>query len=198
MSDDYETGYDGYDMGREVIVGGPHDYDELLGHAVGADPMAPRPYAPPPRQAPPPPLARYDEGYRRRGNYEPRGTRGPRIEREEPTRSRQFPIGLTRRNILPNETVEIEVKPQVHFRGERLAVAPSLARFFSLIDIKVGAGSQLAAIGEMGAECFSALSVGTSLELDTAEPGIVIVVIVRNMDTAAHDFQAVLYGTVLK
>ena len=194
MSDDYETGYEDYEMGREMIVGAG-DYDELLSHATGAEPMARRP-PPPQYNAQPPQLARYDEGYRRRSSPETR--RGPRLERDEPTRARQFPIGLTRRNILPNDTVEIEVKPQVHFRGERFAIAPSIARYFSLIDIKVGAGSQLAAIGEMGAECFSALSVGTSLELDTAEPGIVIVVIVRNTDAATHDFQAVLYGTVLK
>ncbi len=81
---------------------------------------------------------------------------------------------------------------------KRLAVAPSNARSFNIVDIKVGKDSQLAATGEMPAEAFSALAVGVRMELDTAQPGIVIVLIVRNTDTSTQDFNAVLYGTVFE
>ena len=125
---------------------------------------------------------------------------GPRVIHTEPSheKRRHFPIGFSQAQIAPGTVAEIEVKPQVLFRGERLAVAPSIARSFSIVDIKVGKDSQLAATGEMPAEAFSALAVGVRMELDTAQPGIVIVLIVRNTDTTAMDFLAVLYGTVFE
>jgi hypothetical protein len=125
---------------------------------------------------------------------------GPRVVHNEPTheKRRHFPIGFTQTGIAPGQVAEVEVKPQVLFRGERLAVAPSNARSFNIVDIKVGKDSQLAATGEMPAEAFSALAVGVRMELDTAQPGIVIVLIVRNTDTTNQDFNAVLYGTVFE
>ncbi|HEY2514174.1 MAG TPA: hypothetical protein VGI39_25080 [Polyangiaceae bacterium] len=125
---------------------------------------------------------------------------GPRVVHSESTheKRRHFPIGFTQTGITPGQVAEVEVKPQVLFRGERLAVAPSNARSFNIVDIKVGKDSQLAATGEMPAEAFSALAVGVRMELDTAQPGIVIVLIVRNTDTTNQDFNAVLYGTVFE
>ena len=121
-----------------------------------------------------------------------------RLVAEEPTHERQFPIGFARENIAPSDEEDIEVKPQVYFRGERLALPPTIARFFDILDIKVGKDSQLAATGSMPGESFSALSVGVRMELDTAKPGIVITLRVRNVDTVAHDFKAVMYGAVLE
>ncbi len=124
--------------------------------------------------------------------------RRKRLVAEEPTHERQFPIGFRFENIAPNDEEDIEVKPQVYFRGERLAIPPSIARFFDILDIKVGKDSQLAATGTMPGESFSAHAVGVRMELDTAKPGIVITIRVRNVDTAPHDFKAVLYGAVLE
>jgi hypothetical protein len=124
--------------------------------------------------------------------------RRKRLIAEEPTHERQFPIGFILENIQPNQEEDIEVKPQVYFRGERLALPPTIARFFDILDIKVGKDSQLAATGAMPGESFSALSVGVRMELDTAKPGIVITLRVRNVDTVAHDFKAVMYGAVLE
>jgi hypothetical protein len=130
----------------------------------------------------------------------PEPSHGPRVIHSEPSheKRRHFPIGFTQSQVQPGQVAEVEVKPQVLFRGERLAVAPSNARSFNIVDIKVGKDSQLAATGEMPAEAFSALAVGVRMELDTAQPGIVIVLIVRNTDTTAQDFNAVLYGTVFE
>ena len=50
----------------------------------------------------------------------------------------------------------------------------------------------------MPGESFSALAVGVRMELDTAKPGIVITIRVRNVDTVAHDFKAIMYGAVLE
>ncbi|MGH7285009.1 MAG: hypothetical protein ACRELY_26070 [Polyangiaceae bacterium] len=121
-----------------------------------------------------------------------------RIVSEEPTHERQFPIGFGFENIAAGDEEDIEVKPQVYFRGERLAIPPSIARYFDVLDIKVGKDSQLAATGTMPGESFSAHAVGVRMELDTAKPGIVITLRVRNVDTAPHDFKAVLYGAGLE
>jgi hypothetical protein len=113
-----------------------------------------------------------------------------------PLKIREFPVGFVQAQIPAGSNFEIEVKPQVRFQGHRLAVAASQARYFNIVDIKVGKDSQLAATGEMPAEAFSSLAVGTQMELDCAPPGIVITLIVHNTDTAAQDFGAVLYGEV--
>jgi hypothetical protein len=113
-----------------------------------------------------------------------------------PLKIRDFPVGFVQAAIPAGQLAEIEVKPQVRFQGHRLAVAASQARYFNIVDIKVGKDSQLAATGEMPAEAFSSLAVGTQMELDCAPPGIVITLIVHNTDTATQDFGAVLYGEV--
>ena len=51
-----------------------------------------------------------------------------RVVKEEPQNVRQFPIGFELANIAPGDEEDIEVKPQVLFRGERLAIAQSIAR----------------------------------------------------------------------
>lgn len=110
---------------------------------------------------------------------------------------RMFPIGFVMTGIAAGDTEEIEVKPQVRFQGRRLAVAQSIARYFDIMDIKVGKDSQLAATGALSGECLSGLAVDVRVELDPAPPGIVITLTVKNNDTAtAHDFRAVLYGLV--
>jgi len=121
-----------------------------------------------------------------------------RVVKEEPQNVRQFPIGFELANIAPGDEEDIEVKPQVLFRGERLAIAQSIARYFDVLDIKVGKDSQLAATGALTGEAFETRAVGVRMELDTAQPGIVITIRVRNTDTAPHDFKAVLYGAVLE
>jgi hypothetical protein len=212
-------------MSREMIVGGEHmvgatrhhDYDELM--EMGGEP-APAPMArphllpPPPQHAPPPqhPYPYPPQAYGPPPQHGPQAhhphhhphhedaatARRRRLVQEEPTHERQFPIGFIHENIAPNAEEDIEVKPQVYFRGERLALPPTIARFFDILDIKVGKDSQLAATGTMPGESFSALAVGVRMELDTAKPGIVITLRVRNVDVIAHDFKAVMYGAVLE
>jgi hypothetical protein len=126
------------------------------------------------------------------------GREGLRIEKKVPHDRRQFPIGFRLDDVAAGDERDIEVKPQVLFRGERLAIAQSIARYFDVLDIKVGKDSQLAATGALTGEAFETRAVGVRMELDTAEPGITIVLRVKNTDTAAHDFKAVLYGTVLE
>lgn len=201
-----------------MIVGADHDYEQLMTvagepppqHAIqrhyGPPPQAyapqqaqphygppqgyypPQPYSAPPPQhySPPPQHLQHHQAPQRH------------VVSEAPTRQRDFPIGFTRLSVPPGDPIEIEVKPQVLFKGKRLAVGHTNARAFVIIDIKVGKNSQLAATGEMGAEAFSALAVGTQMELDTAAPGITITLRLRNISGAAEHFFAVLYGAVME
>jgi hypothetical protein len=174
-------------VGRAEIVG-RGGYDELA-EFTGAE-AAP----------PPPPQPR---GFTRGVPFAyAADSDGPHLVEEHPKHSREFPIGFTTPDnapVPPGGSQDIEVKPQVIFRGERLAIPASIVANFRVADIKVGKDSQLAAVGEMPAECFSNLSVGVRMQLDTAEPGITITLRVRNIDQDnAHPFTSVLYGTVVE
>jgi hypothetical protein len=162
---------------RGPYVGADQDVAELMHYASGADVHA---VAPP-------------EAYMRNAG-------GPQVMEEHPTHPREFPIGFTSPTpVGAGLTGSIEVKPQVLFRGERLAVPNSIVLNFNISDVKVGKDSQLAAPGDMPAECFSNISVGVRMQLDTAEPGITITLFPRNTDTNnAHPFSSVLYGTVVE
>jgi hypothetical protein len=126
---------------------------------------------------------------------------GPVVQDEHPTHQREFPIGFSAVGvdaIPPGTQSEIDQKPQVLFRGERLAVPASIVGNFDFNDIKVGKDSQLAAAGIMPTECFSNLSVGVTMQLDTAEPGILVSLFVTNNAGQGQEFRSVLYGTVIE
>jgi len=127
---------------------------------------------------------------------------GPSVVEKHPKEPREFPIGFQTPSTTPvpaNTTVGIEQKPQVLFRGERLALPNSIVLNFDVNDIKVGKDSQLASPGNMPSECFSNLSVGVRMQLDTAEPGITLTLSMFNNDpNNPHAFKSVLYGTVVE
>ncbi len=203
--------------GRQMIVGAEPDYDKLM---VGGEPSPHphQPYGPPPHPYGPPPQAYYPppqhHGHHPQHHphahyappppphYAPAHAPGPpppprHIVSEPLTKSRDFPIGFSAFGIPPGPPIEIEVKPQVLFKGKRLAVANSICKDFVIVDIKVGTAAQLAATGEMSAEAFSALAVDTKMEFDTAAPGTTITIRVRNISAAPSNFLAVLYGAVM-
>jgi hypothetical protein len=130
--------------------------------------------------------------------YAPRAD-APHVIEEHPTHPREFPIGFAAASVPKNSTVGIETKPQVLFRGERLAIPQSIVVNFDVNDIKVGKDSQLAAPGNLPGECFSNLSIGVRMQLDTAEPGITITLSMFNNDANNdHPFKSCLYGTVIE
>ena len=91
---------------RGPYVGADQDVAELMHYASGADVHA---VAPP-------------EAYMRSAG-------GPQVMEEHPTHPREFPIGFTSATpVGAGLTGSIEVKPQVLFRGERLAVPNSVAQ----------------------------------------------------------------------
>lgn len=188
-------------MSRSEIVGRSHivghgrtsDYDELMGYATGLDPDAE-------------PMHGRGGGGRFHRRGQPiaymRSAYGPSVHEEHPTHPREFPIGFSTEVGSPipaAQTVGVQTLPQVLFRGERLAVPNSIVLNFQIADIKVGKDSQLAAPGNMPAECFSNISVGVRMQLDSAEPGITITLFLDNTDVNnAHPFASALFGTVIE
>jgi hypothetical protein len=178
---------------RATIVGGRvADYQELMDYSTGEDPGAPMMRGP------------GGHHFHRRGQPVAymRGAYGPAVHEEHPTHPREFPIGFSTESGSPvpaAQTLGVQTLPQVLFRGERLAVPNSIVLNFQLADIKVGKDSQLAAPGNMPAECFSNISVGVRMQLDTAEPGITITLFVANVDESnPHPFASCLFGTVIE
>src|SRR5579863_2371571 len=147
-----------------------------------------------PSSMPEPEVPIYDARHPHHHHRHPRGipvayqrADQPTVEEVHPTHPREFPIGFSSETlpdgVVPaSQTSGIEQKPQVLFRGERLAVPNSIVLNFDLEDIKVGKDSQLASPGSMPSECFSNLSVGVRMQLDSAEPGITITLFCTNND----------------
>jgi hypothetical protein len=183
-------GFHGHPGEHHGFHGHPGEHPHHRGHWPGHYPIH---GAPPPGYYPLPHPRGIPVAYER-------ALGGPHVREEHPTHPREFPIGFTSDPVPvpPAETINIEQKPQVLFRGERLAVPNSIVLNFDMADIKVGKDSQLASPGAMPTECFSNLSVGVRMQLDTAEPGITITLYVTNNADNAQRFMSVLYGTVLE
>ena len=108
------------------------------------------------------------------------------------------PIERTELFDLGEGIVDIATEPVQRGRVARVFFRAEDLDDLDLVDLKVGKDSQLAATGPLTGEAFETRAVGVRMELDTAQPGIVITLRVKNIDTAAHDFKAVLYGRVLE
>lgn len=128
------------------------------------------------------------------------GGDGMHVVHRDPGEARELPIGLIALAVAISGTATVQTKPQVLFRGERLMLeAVVTALNFDLQDVKIGKDSQLAATDfNIFGGAFSPTAVGSRMQLDTAEPGIIITMIAVNTDgAAAHPFKAALFGSVL-
>lgn len=116
----------------------------------------------------------------------------------EPTKSREFPLGFPETTIAAGATADVVTFPQIPFRGERLLVPSDIAGLFAIDDIKVGKNSQLVASGPLPARCFSEVSVGVGLHLDTAQVSQQITVRVRNISGQSATFRGMLIGRAVE
>lgn len=89
----------------------------------------------------------------------------------------------------------ITIAPQTLFRGRRLVVPSAIAASFTIDDIKVGNTSQGAAAGSVPAEAFLPTATGEdNLQMDTANPGKTVTLLVTNTSGGALQFRAVIFG----
>lgn len=107
-----------------------------------------------------------------------------------------LPLPVT--NILHTATETVSAQPQRDFRVERLIVPSFCARYFSITSFTVGQDNQFVAAGEVSAQAFSEVAVGSRLEGNTANIGNLIVLTVKNIDTTNdYDFYSSISGTTL-
>jgi len=90
-------------------------------------------------------------------------------------------------------------RPQVTMRIERIFVPSFIAPFFTIDNITVGKDSQNAVgINPVPAAMYSEVSVGSNLNLKTANLGHEVAISFTNVDAAAaHRFRAGMTGTVV-
>ena len=115
----------------------------------------------------------------------------------KPTKARRYSLGFNA-TLAASATAVVTNQPQVVFRPERVIVPSAIGGNFTVIDIKVGNKSQLAASGALPALMFSELAIGTDQSFDTALISQTITLSVQNTDSgAAHAFSAAMIGTVV-
>jgi hypothetical protein len=113
-------------------------------------------------------------------------------------------LGFGPVRIEPGETARVVARPQMLFKGTRLAyVGP--ARTFVLTNIQVGWNSQLAGSVETPMESFPPLPAGLASVSDwlnncgisdRAQPGMDITLVIQNVSRTSAEFSAVLFGDI--
>lgn len=120
------------------------------------------------------------------------------VVKKGPTKARVQSIGFNFTGVAPGATVDIPARPQVKFRGTRLSIPSSLAQNFLIEDLKVGRGSQFVAAGAQSAETFKDTATADNVAMDTADPGMDIILSVTNTTGTAADFHATLFGDAVE
>ncbi len=114
-----------------------------------------------------------------------------------PTKKRNWSIPFGPQSVAASTTANIQVQPQVVFRGRRLFIPSPIAPNFN-IQVTVGVATQQAQFGFLSALQFVENSVGSNMGLDTAQIGQTITLSAQNTDTVnAHTFQASLLGVAM-
>ena len=132
------------------------------------------------------------------------GGGGAHVQERELRDIREFMLGFNQTAIGSGSNSNVVSRPQVIFRGERLVVptsassgGSSIAAGFTLVDIKVGNRSQLAAATSgVSLQAFIETAVGVRLALDTAAVAQDVTIIVNNIQAAAATFSAIIFGTI--
>lgn len=93
------------------------------------------------------------------------------------------------------DPTDVVARPQIVFRGERLVIPAGLARFFNIVDIKVGNRSQLANSTAIPATTFVETAIGVRLALDTATVAQDVTLVVENLSRKTRAFRAAIIGT---
>jgi hypothetical protein len=115
------------------------------------------------------------------------------------------PVKVMRVQVLPlpvtavvhGTTEDIEASPQRPMRVERLIVPSFVARYFTITNFSVGQDPQFIAAGEVSAQTYSEVAVGTRLQGNTANVGNRINLSIKNIDAADQTFYGSISGTVL-
>lgn len=176
----------GYPLPRAAIVG----------QANGGHPMyANEPYPPAVVPGPCPPYCDVDRQSFIQQGIDPKGYG---VTGMCSPKARYFPLGFAQDGVAAGATVVVTQSPQQMFRGERLVIPSNIGIFFDVVDITIGNKPQLVATGANSGVVFSEVATdGIKMNLDTAQPGIDILLRVTNTSQEEQDFRATLYGAVI-
>ena len=120
---------------------------------------------------------------------------GGYLVQRPPTSKQVVFLGFGPQSINGSATFVFESQPQRIFRGERLTVPSALANNFAINDLKVGTDSMNVGAGPVPAAIFSELGMLVALEIETASPGILLLLSVSNLTGAPQSFFSGLLGT---
>ena len=120
---------------------------------------------------------------------------GGYLVQKPPTAKQVVFLGFGPQTINGNATFVFSSQPQRIFRGERLTVPSALANNFAINDLKVGTDSMNVGAGPIPAAVFSELGMLVALEIETASPGILILLSISNLTGAPQGFFSGLLGT---
>lgn len=120
---------------------------------------------------------------------------GGYLVQKPPTAKQVVFLGFGPQSINGNATFVFSSQPQRIFRGERLTVPSSLANNFAINDLKVGTDSMNVGAGPIPAAVFSELGMLVALEIETASPGILILLSISNLTGGPQSFFSGLLGT---
>jgi hypothetical protein len=110
-------------------------------------------------------------------------------------KARRYPCPLPATVVAGGASATITARPQALYRPERLVIAASIAPSFSVTDIKVGNVSQIPNTGEIPGEMFAQNGVDCTIQLDTVNPAIDLLVVVTNITGGNLTFRGAFIGT---
>lgn len=113
-------------------------------------------------------------------------------------KARRYPCPLPATPVAGGASATISAQPQALYRPERLVIAASIAPSFSVTDIKVGNVSQIPNTGEIPGELFAQNGVDCSIELDTVNPALNLLVVVTNITGGTLTFRGAFIGTTVQ
>jgi hypothetical protein len=118
------------------------------------------------------------------------------IRKVRNTQFRNYPIGLGIVPVPAAATVTTNLAPQLPFKPNRLSIPATISAGLVIVDVQVGTASQFAGPGEIPVECFDVTATDVRLKGDTAVPGVVIQITVRNPTAGALNLEGMVLGDV--
>lgn len=106
----------------------------------------------------------------------------------------QKPLPIPPTLFTAGQALDIELRPQMMCRMERLIIDSTIGLYFRILDLKVGTKTQFIASGALPGTMFSEQSVGVGLRGDVAYLGNTVIVSAQNIDTVNS---RVLAGAIL-
>ncbi len=119
------------------------------------------------------------------------------VEQSAASAARRVTQGFFQAAVAAGGQATIQANPQYEFRPDRLIVPSPIAPFFTLDNFIIGNRPQNVAANPASCECFTEDAVGVGLLCDTAQPGVLVQLVVTNISGGPLDFRATIFGAAI-